>query len=142
MVPGHGLESKEPSERGITTVAKGRISLLHVLRKAGLEGDLDFLKQVAQILIEHEVDEVVGAGPYERSAARSNYRNGYRYWEWEPGWGTLELHLTAPTTVAPPAQLGGREPDDGALWLGNATFYNVAGAETQKQEFHPAAANS
>jgi transposase-like protein len=78
-------------------VAKDRIALLDVLRKAGLEGDIDFLKQaaqvVAQMLIEHEADGVVGAGPYQRSEARRNYRNGYRPREWDTRLGTLELQI-------------------------------------------------
>ena len=76
-------------------MAKDRIALLNVLRKAGLEGDIDFLKQaaqvVAQILIEHEADGVVGVEPYQRSEDRRNYRNGYRSREWDTRLGTLEL---------------------------------------------------
>lgn len=78
-------------------MAKDRIALLDVLRKAGLEGDIDFLKQaarvVAQILIEHEADGVIGAGSYERSEARRNYRNGCRPREWDTRLGTLELQI-------------------------------------------------
>jgi transposase-like protein len=78
-------------------VAKDRIALLDVLRKAGLDGDLDFLKQaaqvVAQILIEHEADGVIGAEPYQRTQARRNYRNGYRPREWDTRLGTLELQI-------------------------------------------------
>ena len=79
------------------TVAKDRIALLDVLRKAGLEGDIDFLKQAAQvvtqILIEHEAGGVIGAEPYQRSEARRNYRNGYRQREWDTRLGTLELQI-------------------------------------------------
>ena len=78
-------------------MAKDRIALLDVLRKAGLEGDVDFLKQaaqvVAQILIEHEAEVEVGAGLYQRSEARRNYRNGYRSREWDTRLGTLELQI-------------------------------------------------
>lgn len=78
-------------------MAKDRIALLDMLRKAGVEGDIDFLKQAAQIvtqiLIECEANGVVGAEPYERSSGRRNYRNGYRPREWDTRVGTLELQI-------------------------------------------------
>jgi len=78
-------------------VAKDRIALLDVLRKAGLEGDIDFLKQaaqmVAQVLIEHEASAVIGAASYQRSEERCNYRNGCRRREWDTRLGTLELQI-------------------------------------------------
>jgi transposase-like protein len=78
-------------------VAKDRIALLDVLRKAGLDGDFDFLKQAAQvvtqILIEAEANGVIGAEPYERSEARRNYRNGYRARGWDTRLGTLKLQI-------------------------------------------------
>lgn len=79
------------------TVAKDRIALLDVFRKAGAEGDIDFLKEAAQVvtqmLIEHEVYETVGAEPYERTGGRRNYRNGYRARDWDTRLGTLELQI-------------------------------------------------
>lgn len=81
----------------MTTVVKAKSSLLQVLRQAGAEGDFDFLKQAAEVatqfLIEHEVEGIVGAGPYERSEARCNYRNGHRPREWDTRLGTLELQI-------------------------------------------------
>jgi putative transposase len=78
-------------------VAKDRIALLDVFRKAGAEGDIDFLKEAAQVvtqmLIEHEVYETVGAEPYERTGGRRNYRNGYRARDWDTRLGTLELQI-------------------------------------------------
>ena len=45
-------------------------------------GDGDFLRAVAeavlQILMESDVEGLIGAGRHERSADRLNYRNGYR----------------------------------------------------------------
>ncbi len=79
------------------TVAKNRIALLDVFRKAGAEGDIGFFREAAQVvtqmLIEHEANELVGAGPYERSAERRNHRNGYRARDWDTRLGTLELQI-------------------------------------------------
>ena len=45
-------------------------------------GDLDVIRRsvemVLQALIEAEATEVIGAGPHERSATRTNQRNGHR----------------------------------------------------------------
>lgn len=79
------------------TVAKDRIALLDVFRKAEADGDVDFLKEAAQVvtqmLIEHEAKQMVGAEPYERTGGRRNYRNGYRSREWDTRLGTLELQI-------------------------------------------------
>ena len=51
MVPEKRLEvPKTKRKGGPVTVTKGRIALLDVLRKAGLEGDVGFLKQAAQMV--------------------------------------------------------------------------------------------
>jgi transposase-like protein len=56
-----------------------RMVLVELLRKSG---DGDFLRAVAeavlQILMEADVEGLIGAGRHERSADRLNYRNGYR----------------------------------------------------------------
>src|SRR5689334_12574610 len=56
-----------------------RMALVELLQKSG-EGD--FLRSVAeavlQILMEADVEGLIGAGRHERSAERLNYRNGYR----------------------------------------------------------------
>ena len=63
-------------------MAQEKDTLLGVLRQAGLEGDVDFLRQGLQALMEAlmelEVEERVGAGRYQRSPARRNWRNGWR----------------------------------------------------------------
>jgi putative transposase len=63
-------------------MAQEKDTLLGVLRKAGLGGDVDFLRQGLQALMEAlmelEVEERVGAGRYQRSPARRNWRNGWR----------------------------------------------------------------
>jgi putative transposase len=69
-----------------------------VLRQAGLEGDVDFLRQglqaLMQALTELEVEERVGAGRYQRSPARHNWRNDWRPRGLSPPVGDL---LSIPT---------------------------------------------
>src|SRR5215831_9936037 len=56
-----------------------RMALVELLQKSG---DGDFLRAVAeavlQILMEADVEGLIGASRHERSADRLNYRNGYR----------------------------------------------------------------
>jgi putative transposase len=74
-----------------------RIGLSELLRKAMIEQDTDFLKEgvrvLSQALMELEVEEHVGAGRNERSAARNGQRNGYRPREWDTRVGTVELRV-------------------------------------------------
>ena len=56
-----------------------RVMLAELLEKAG---DGDFLRAVAeavlQLLMESDVEGLIGAGRYERSGERITWRNGYR----------------------------------------------------------------
>ena len=56
-----------------------RLVLAELLEKAG---DGDFLRAVAeavlQLLMENDVEGLIGAGRYERSGERTTWRNGYR----------------------------------------------------------------
>ena len=56
-----------------------RLPLAELLSKAG---DGDFLRSVAeavvQLLMETDVEGLIGAGRHERSGDRTTYRNGYR----------------------------------------------------------------
>src|SRR5438046_5479438 len=56
-----------------------RMALVELLQKSG---DSDFLRAVAeavlQMLMEADVEGLIGASRHERSAERLNYRNGYR----------------------------------------------------------------
>ncbi len=65
-----------------------------LLQKAG---DGDFLRSAAeavlQMLMEADVDGVIGAGRHERSVERSTYRNGYRDRAFETRLGTLQLRI-------------------------------------------------
>ncbi|MGE5483842.1 MAG: IS256 family transposase [Ignavibacteriales bacterium] len=73
------------------------LSLLEAIRKAGIEGDVDFLKEavqmVAQALIEMEAAEKIGAGRYERTSARVTHRNGSRLRPWVTRVGEVTLKI-------------------------------------------------
>ena len=73
------------------------MALLELLRKAELEEDVDFLREgvraMAQQLMELEVAQHVGADKYERTAARSGERNGYRDRNWDTRVGSIELRV-------------------------------------------------
>ena len=71
-----------------------RLPLAELLQKAG---DGDFLRAVAeavlQLLMEADVEGLIGAGRYERSAERLNYRNGFRERALDTRLGTLQLRV-------------------------------------------------
>ena len=60
-------------------MTEDRLPLAELLAKAG---DGDFLRSVAeavvQLLMETDVEGLIGAGRHERTAERATYRNGYR----------------------------------------------------------------
>ncbi len=70
-----------------------RLPLAELLAKAG---DGDFLRGVAeavvQLLMETDVEGLIGAGRHERSGDRTTYRNGYRD-------RTLDTRLDQPAAV-------------------------------------------
>src|SRR6187549_1491862 len=75
-------------------MAEERLALAELLEKAG-EGD--FLRSVAeavlQILMEADVDGLVGAGRYERNAERATWRNGYCDRTLDTRLGSLQLRI-------------------------------------------------
>src|SRR3954452_15095951 len=75
-------------------MTEDRLPLAELLQKAG---DGDFLRTVAeavlQLLMESDVEGLIGAGRYERSAERLNYRNGYRERALDSRLGTLQLRV-------------------------------------------------
>src|SRR5256885_943798 len=75
-------------------MTEDRLPLAELLQKAG---DGDFLRAVAeavlQLLMESDVEGLIGAGRYERSAERLNYRNGYRERALDTRLGTLQLRV-------------------------------------------------
>jgi putative transposase len=75
-------------------MTEDRLPLAELLQKAG---DGDFLRSVAeavlQILMETDVEGLIGAGRHERSAERLNYRNGYRDRTLDTRLGSLQLRV-------------------------------------------------
>jgi len=70
-----------------------RLVLAELLEKAG-EGD--FLRAVAeavlQLLMETDVEGLIGAGRYERNGERTTWRNGYRDRSLDTRLGAVQLH--------------------------------------------------
>jgi transposase-like protein len=81
----------EPTEDPMT---EERMALAELLQKSG---DGDFLRSVAeavlQILMETDVEGLIGAGRHERTGERLNYRNGYRDRSLDTRLGSLQLRI-------------------------------------------------
>lgn len=79
--------NQEPREPPMTETS---MPLIELLQK---QGDDDFLRAVAeavlQLLMEHDVEGLVGAGRYERGDGRLTWRNGYRDRELKTRLGNL-----------------------------------------------------
>lgn len=77
--------------------------------------DGDFLRAVAeavlQLLMETDVEGVIGAGRHERSDGRATDRNGYRDRALDTRFGTLNLRAPKLRRVA--VRLAGRDPSQG-----------------------------
>jgi len=71
-----------------------RLALAELMEKAA---DGDFLRLVAeavlQLLMEADVEGLIGAGRHERSPERLNYRNGYRDRTLDTRLGSLQLRV-------------------------------------------------
>ena len=71
-----------------------RMALVELLQKSG---DGDFLRAVAeavlQILMEADVEGLIGAGRHERTGDRLNYRNGYRERSLDTRLGLAQLRI-------------------------------------------------
>jgi transposase-like protein len=71
-----------------------RLPLADLLAKAG---DADLLRGVAeavlQMLMEADVEGLIGAGRHERSGERLNYRNGFRDRTLDTRLGSLQLRI-------------------------------------------------
>ena len=63
-------------------MVKHSMDLLELLRKRGMDGDVDFLREALRVLVDGimdaEVSAQIGAQHGERSPERVTYRNGYR----------------------------------------------------------------
>ena len=61
-------------------MVKQRMDLLELLRKRGMDGDVDFLREALRVLVDGimdaEVSAQIGAQHGERSPERVTYRNG------------------------------------------------------------------
>lgn len=73
------------------------IALKEYLYNIGMEKEADFLRQgvelLSQLLMEAEVEHQIGAKKHERTEKRRNYRNGYRWRNWETRVGEIELAI-------------------------------------------------
>jgi putative transposase len=78
-------------------MTESTMTLLEYLSKIGIDLEGDFLREgaqlVAQLAIELEAEELIGAGRYERSPSRKTRRNGYRERTWETRVGELPLKI-------------------------------------------------
>ena len=78
-------------------MVKHSMDLLELLRKRGMDGDVDFLREALRVLVDGimdaEVSAQIGAEHGERSPERLTYRNGYRNRTWDTRVGTMELHI-------------------------------------------------
>ncbi len=75
-------------------MTEDRLPLAGLMAKSG---DSDFLRSVAesvlQIIMEADVDGLIGAGRHERSGERTTWRNGYRERALDTRLGTLSLKI-------------------------------------------------
>ena len=78
-------------------MVKESMDLLELLRKSGVDGDVDFLREALRVLMDAimdaEVSARIGAEHGERSPDRLTYRNGYRSRAWDTRVGTMELRI-------------------------------------------------
>ena len=78
-------------------MVKERMDLLELMRKRGMDGDVDFLREALRVVVEGimdaEVSSRIGAEYGERSPERVTQRNGYRSRAWDTRVGTMELHI-------------------------------------------------
>ena len=78
-------------------MVKESMDLLELLRKSGVDGDVDFLREALRVLMDAimdaEVSARIGAEHGERSPDRLTHRNGYRSRAWDTRVGTMELRI-------------------------------------------------
>ena len=71
-----------------------RMALVELLQKSGESDSLRAVAEaVLQILMEADVEGLIGAGRHERSTDRLNYRNGYRERSLDTRLGSLQLRI-------------------------------------------------
>lgn len=73
------------------------MTIREYLRKAGIDLDSDFLAQaaglVAQMTMELEVEQQIGAAKHARTVTRTTQRNGYRERSWATRAGEIPLRI-------------------------------------------------
>ena len=73
-------------------MARHSMDILELLRKRGMDGDVDFLREALAVLVDGimdgEASVKAGAGYGERSPDRVTQRNGYRSRSW---WSTTVI---------------------------------------------------
>ena len=78
-------------------MATSTVSVLDELRKLGMEVDPDFLRQgvalLLRLLMDAEVQALIGAERYQRSEERTTQRNGYRERTWQTRVGEIDLKI-------------------------------------------------
>jgi putative transposase len=78
-------------------MTEASMTLGEYLRKVGVELEGDFLQQgvrlLAQLLMELEVEQQIGAAKHQRSPQRTARRNGYRERDWETRVGEIPLRI-------------------------------------------------
>ena len=78
-------------------MAKDRIDVIELLRKRGMDGDVDFLREALSVLVDSIIDAEVSAqigGEYgERTPDRITHRKGYRARAWDTRVGTMDLPI-------------------------------------------------
>ena len=78
-------------------MARDSIDILELLRKRGMDGDVDFLREALGVLVEGIMDAEAsvkaGARYGERDPERVTQRNGYRSRSWDARVGTMELRI-------------------------------------------------
>ena len=81
--------------------------LLELLRKRGMDGDVDFLREALRVLVDGimdaEVSAQIGAQHGERSPERVTYRNGYRNRTWDTRVGTMATFPSCGRAATSPA---------------------------------------
>lgn len=78
-------------------MTEASMTLGEYLRKVGVSLEGDFLREgvrlLAQLLMELEVEQQIGAAKHQRSPQRTTQRNGYREREWETRVGEIPLRI-------------------------------------------------
>lgn len=73
------------------------MTLSEYLHKVGVDPNGDFVREglrlLAQLTMELEVSQQIGAAKYERTGSRTTQRNGYRDRDWDTRVGSLTLQI-------------------------------------------------